>query len=181
MNTINKNSTSAELSSILEELLKADINFILVGGLAAVVQGAPVTTIDVDIVYDQSSDNIEKLYEFLKSIDAFYRRPDDKVILPKKDDFLQMAHRLLTTRLGPIDVLAFIEGEKTYEDLIEHSVELEFRGHTLHVLDLKMMIELKRTSKDPRDRQRLPVYEETLRQSSERLYNSGGFECLVEQ
>ena len=56
--------------------------------------------------------------------------------------FLTMGHRLFTTRLGPIDILAFIEENKIYEDLIEHKVEIEFRGHTLHVLDLKMLIEL---------------------------------------
>jgi len=147
MHTNNKNSTSVELSSILEELLKANINFILVGGLAAVVQGAPVTTIDVYIVYERSSDNIAKLLAFLKSIDALYRRPDDKVILPKKDDFLEMGHRLFTTCLGPIDVLAFIEEEKTFEDLIGHTLKIEFKGHILNVLDLEILIELKELRK----------------------------------
>ena len=164
MHTSNKDSTRVELSSILEELLKANIKFILVGGLAAVVQGAPVTTLDVDIVYDRTTENISKLLTFLKSIDAHYRRPDDKVILPKEDDFLTMGHRLFTTRLGPIDILAFIEENKIYEDLIEHKVEIEFRGHTLHVLDLKMLIELKKTSKDLKDKQVLPILKETLRQ-----------------
>ena len=137
MHTGNKNSTRVELSSILEELLKANIKFILVGGLAAVVQGAPVITLEVEIVQERSSENITKLLAFLKSINAFYRRPDDKVILPKEDNFVTMGHRLFTTRLGPIDVLAFIEEGKTYEDLIKHTLGIEFRGHTLHVLDLK--------------------------------------------
>jgi len=164
MHTSNKNSTKVALSSILEGLVKGNIKFILVGGLAAVVQGAPVTTLDVDIVYERSSENISKLLAFLKSIDALYRRPDDKVIIPKENDFITMGHRLFMTRLGPIDVLAFIEDNKTYEELIEHAVEIEFRGYTLHVLDLKMLIELKRASKDPKDKQRLPILEETLRQ-----------------
>jgi hypothetical protein len=164
MHTFNKKSKGVDLSSILEGLLKAKIKFILVGGLAAVVQGAPVTTIDVDIVYKRSSNNISKLLTFLKSIDAYYRRPDDIVIQPKKDDFLEMGHRLFTTRLGPLDVLAFIEEENTYEDLIEHTEEIEFRGFSLRVLNLKMLIQLKRISTDARDKQRLPVLEETLRQ-----------------
>ena len=37
------------LSALLEGLINAGIEFILVGGLAAVVQGAPITTMDVDI------------------------------------------------------------------------------------------------------------------------------------
>jgi hypothetical protein len=57
----NKDTTRVGLSSILEELIKADIKFVLVGGLAAVVQGAPITTMDVDIVYDRSSENIAKM------------------------------------------------------------------------------------------------------------------------
>jgi len=80
-----------------------------------------------------------------------------------------MGYALFTTRLGPLDVLAVIEEGKAYEDLLEYTVEIEFRGHTLRVLDLKMLIELKRTSKDPKDKQRLPVLEETLRQLEEEL------------
>jgi hypothetical protein len=119
---------------------------------------------DVDIVYNRSSENISKLFTFLKSIDAIYRRPDNNIIVPKKGDFSGMRHALFSTRLGPLDVLAFIEQEKTYEDLLKHTVEIEFRGHTFHVLNIKTLIELKKTSKDPKDKQRLPVLEETLRQ-----------------
>ncbi len=80
-----------------------------------------------------------------------------------------MGHALFTTRFGPLDVLAVIEEGKTYEDLIEHTVGIEFRGHVIRVLDLKMLIKLKRTSKDPKDKQRLPVLEETLRQLEREL------------
>jgi hypothetical protein len=52
---------SANLSAILEGLIEAGVDFILVGGLAAVVQGAPVTTMDVDIVHDQSPENISRI------------------------------------------------------------------------------------------------------------------------
>jgi hypothetical protein len=75
-----------------------------------------------------------------------------------------MGYALFSTRIGPFDVLAFIEEGKTYEDLFEHTVEIDFRGHIIHVLDIKMLIELKRTFKDSKGKQRLPVLEETLRQ-----------------
>ena len=167
MPTSSEKPTGPDLGAILEGLIEAGVDFILVGGLAAVVQGAPVTTMDVDIVHKQSSENIAKLLAFLKSIDAFHRRPDDKVIRPKRGDISGTGHALLATRLGPLDVLAVIEEGKTYEDLLEHTVEIEFRGHTIRVLDLKTLVELKRVSTDPRDRQRLPVLEETLRQVEE--------------
>ena len=92
MHSDSKKMPAADLSAILEGLIKADVKFILVGGLAAVVQGAPVTTLDVDIVHDRSSENIAKLFGFLKSIDAIFRRPDDKIIKPKVDDFSGLVH-----------------------------------------------------------------------------------------
>lgn len=160
----NKIMTGPDLGVILEGLINAEVNFILVGGLAAVVQGAPVTTMDVHIVHSRSSENIVKLLTFLKSINAFHRRLDEKIILPAERDIAGKGHNLFSTQLGPLDVLAVIEEGKTYEDLLEHTVDVKFRGHTIKVLDLKMMIELKKASKDIKDKQRLPILEETLRQ-----------------
>ncbi len=167
MPTGSRKPTSASLSEVLEGLLKARVDFILVGGLAAVIQGAPVTTMDVDIVHNQSPENIARLLAFLKSIEAVHRRLDDKLIEPKNRDLSGKGHVLLMTRIGPLDVLAVIEGGRSYEDLLEHTVEIDFRGHTLRVLDLKTLIELKKTSTDPKDKQRLPVLKETLRQLKE--------------
>ncbi len=168
MPTGGRKPTSASLGEVLEGLLEARVDFILVGGLAAVIQGAPVTTMDVDIVHSQSQDNIARLLSFLKSVDAIHRRLDDKLIEPKERDLSGKGHVLLTTRIGPLDVLAVIEGGRSYEDLVKHTVEIDFRGHTLRVLDLKTLIELRKTSTDPRDKQRIPVLKETLRQLKEK-------------
>jgi len=148
-------------------LIGAGVAFILFGGLAAVVKGAPVTTAGVDIVHKQSSENIAKLLAFLKSIGALDRRTDDKMIGPTERDISGTSHALFATRLSPLDVLAVIEQGKAYEGLLEHTVKIEFSGHIARVLDLRTLVELKRASADPRDRQRLPVLEETLRQLEE--------------
>ena len=60
MPTNSKEPSGPDLGALLEGLIEADIKFILVGGLAAVIQGAPVTTMDVDIVHSQSPENISK-------------------------------------------------------------------------------------------------------------------------
>ncbi|MBW1998307.1 MAG: hypothetical protein JRJ29_10130 [Deltaproteobacteria bacterium] len=164
-----RQKSDLNLSALLEGLLRSGVDFILVGGLAAVVQGAPVVTMDVDIVPDPSSENVDKLLGFLRSVGAFHRRLDEKIIEPRKRDISGKGHALFSTRLGPIDVLGSIEERKTYSDLLEHSIDIEFKGHTMKVLDLKVMIELKKKSSDPRDKQRLPVLEETLRQLQEAI------------
>jgi hypothetical protein len=45
-----RKSPELDLSALLQKLNDAQIEFILVGGLAAVVQGAPITTFVLDIL-----------------------------------------------------------------------------------------------------------------------------------
>jgi hypothetical protein len=97
MPTSGRKPTSAGLSEVLVGLIEAGVDFILVGGLAAVIQGAPVTTMGVSIVHSQSPENITRLLAFLKSIEAVHRRLDDKLIEPKERDLSKKGHVLLTT------------------------------------------------------------------------------------
>jgi len=159
-----KNLQAANLSALLKGLSEAGIEFIVVGGLAAVTQGAPVTTFDLDIVHHQTDENTKKLSVFLKSISAIQRRPDDKIIEPTEKDLKAKGHLLLNSRLGPLDILAFIEQGRGYRELLSDAVEIELYGYKVNVLSLHALIELKRDSKDPQDRYRLPILEETLRQ-----------------
>jgi len=62
---------------------------------------------------------------------------------------------------------AYIEQGKAFEDLFEHTVEIEFRGHIIRVLNLKALVQFKKTSREPKDKHRLIVLEETLRQVNE--------------
>ncbi len=159
---LHKNKSGiASLGDLLEGLSEANIEFVLVGGLAAVIQGAPVTTMDADIVHHQTEENIKHLLKFLKSADAYYRRPDERALSAR-------GHVLLSTCYGPLDVLAIIEKGRGYEELVSDSAEIEFRGYKIRVLNLETMIELKRGSKAPNDLYRLPILEETLRRTRDK-------------
>ena len=163
-----KNLQAANLSALLKGLSEAGIEFIMVGGLAAVAQGAPVTTFDLDIVHHQTDENIKKLSVFLKSINAFQRRPDDKIVEPTEKDLKAKGHLLLNTRLGPLDILAFIEKGRGYKELLTDAVEIELYGYKVYVLCLQTLIELKRDYKDPMDRYRLPILKEAIRQTRDK-------------
>ncbi|MDM8516008.1 hypothetical protein QUF76_07405 [Desulfobacterales bacterium HSG16] len=160
----NEKSPEMDLGALIKGLKGAGIEFIIVGGVAAVAQGAPVTTFDLDIVHRQTDENIDKLMDFLASIGAYLRRPDDKIMKPTEEYLKGKGHVLLTTRFGPLDILAVIEKGCGFEELISDAVEFEFQGRVVHVLDLAAIVSLKRDSKDPKDRLRLPVLEEALRQ-----------------
>jgi hypothetical protein len=72
----------SSLTTPLRVLRKAEVEFILVGGLAAVLHGAPIQTYDVDIVYSREPANVARLMSALQSLDAFYRFPLDRRLRP---------------------------------------------------------------------------------------------------
>ena len=137
---------SPSLESLLETLATSDVEFIVVGLLAAVAQGAPVTTHDLDIVHRRTPENIAKLVDVLvNTLEASYRgRPD--VLRPTAEVLSGPGHSLLKTKLGPLDVLGAIEGGRDYDSLLPDSRRIEISGHVVHVLSLATLIELKRGS-----------------------------------
>lgn len=161
-------SPPGELTTLLSRLAAAGVEFVLVGGLAAVAQGAPLTTHDVDIVPRRMPENVERLLSFLATVDARYRgRPGHQILRPTSSALLGPGHSLLSTDLGPLDVLGSIEGGRSFEDLVEHSIEISVSGNAVWVVDLPTLIELKRGATHPKDRYTLAILEETLRRRSE--------------
>jgi hypothetical protein len=155
---------SPSLETLLATLASSDVEFIVVGLLAAVAQGAPVTTHDLDIVHRRTPENVARLVDVLvNELDARYRgRPD--VLRPTAETLAGPGHSLLQTKAGPLDVLGAIEGGRDYDALLPRSRHIDISGGRVHVLDLAMLIELKRESSRLKDQMVLPVLEETLRQ-----------------
>jgi hypothetical protein len=153
---------SPALETLLETLATSGVDFVVVGALAAVAQGAPITTHDLDIVHHREIANVERLVAMLLAIDARDRGRSD-VMRPTAEMLVGPGHSLLQTRLGPLDVLGAIEGGRAYEQLLPSSIDLDFAGHRVRVLDLAMIVELKRESTRAKDKQMLPILEATLR------------------
>jgi hypothetical protein len=161
-------SQPLSLTSLLARLAASGTDFLLVGGLAAVAQGAPLTTSDVDIVHLRTPDNVERLLAFLATIDARYRgRPAGQVLQPSAEALLGDGHHLLATSLGPLDVLGAIEGGRGYESLRPDSVNLQVEGQSVRVVRLRTLADLKRDARSPKDRLVLAILEDTLRRSGE--------------
>jgi len=156
---------SPNLESLLATLASSDVEFIVVGLLAAVAQGAPVTTHDLDIVHRRTPENIARILDvLLNKLDARYRGRQD-VLRPTAEILAGPGHSLLQTNAGPLDVLGAIEGGRDYDALLPTSRRIEISGHPVYVLDLATLIDLKRSSPRLKDQMVLPLLEETLRQS----------------
>lgn len=154
---------STRLDELLATLIAAEIELVVVGGLAAVAQGAPLTTHDVDIVHRRTPDNVARLVAVLVDVlDARHRDQTGRVIRPTAEILMGTGHSLLRTKLGALDVLGAIEGGRDYDALLPLSTEIDFDGSRVRVLGLETIVELKRASTHPKDRLALLVLEDTL-------------------
>ena len=113
-----------KLTALLLALHDAGVEFIVVGGLAAVLNGAPINTYDVDIVHRRTLENIDRLIQVLQTLDAVYRIQPERHLLPAKSALMSAGRQNLPTNYGPLDVLGSIgkgrSYELSYEELLPH-------------------------------------------------------------
>src|SRR5258708_33554884 len=107
----------SKLFATLRTLCQRDIQFIVVGGLAAVLNGAPIQTYDVDLVYSREQPNVDRLLNFLQEIDAIFRIQPERRLRPAGSHLAAGGHLNLLTRYRPGDLLATIGPNLGLSDL----------------------------------------------------------------
>ena len=130
------NRRDADVGELLRRLVDAEVEFIVVGGAAAVLHGAPITTEDVDIVHRRTIENVARLKGVLDELEG---------------------HVLLSTRLGPLDCLGTLVDGRGFEELVSHSESIEDEGAKIRVVDLPTLIDIKTKTGRAKDRLMLPV------------------------
>jgi predicted nucleotidyltransferase len=149
---------------ILKILADNKVDFIVVGGVCAVLHGAPVTTFDLDLVHSRVSSNLDRLMSALRELDSYYREREDIRITPGLSHLSSPGHQLLMTRFGPLDLLGTVGKGHNYEDLLEHSEEIQVSGYNLRILSLEKLIMIKEEVVRDRDKTMLPILRHTLRE-----------------
>ena len=156
-------AAAARFLDILQLLARHGVEFILVGGFAAVLEGAPVSTFDVDIVPEPTSEVRARLLAALREVNAHYLDPGGRVIEPDTVKLETLKVQRLVTDLGILDVLAQIGDGLTYADLIEETQIHDVGGFPVRVLNLATIIRSKEQADREKDRATLPILRRTLR------------------
>jgi predicted nucleotidyltransferase len=153
----------SKFAATLRLLHENNVDFILVGGLAAVLHGSPIHTADVDLVYSVDAANIDRLLRVLEQIDAIFRAQPERRLLPNRSHLVGGGHLNLLTRHGPLDLLGTIGNNLDFRQLLPHSTEMEI-GHGLlvKVLNLETIIEIKEQLGSEKDAAVLPTLRQTL-------------------
>jgi hypothetical protein len=127
-----------EPEAILAALERHGVRYVLIGGIAAVARGAGLVTEDVDVTPARDDDNLERLAEALRELDARIRidaSASSSVALPF-DGRLLAANDIwtLTTRFGKLDLVLRPGGfERGFDDLNPGATR-ERVGETLEVM-----------------------------------------------
>ena len=148
------------LRELLDRLVAADVRFVIIGGLAVNAWGHVRGTQDVDLVPDPDADNLERLAAALEEVGGRVETPQGRLAAGAIRTFLAAGDRtLIATDLGPVDVLQGLPQVPAYSKLDAEAVAVDLGGTTVRVCALEALLEMKRASDRPRDRDDLEALE----------------------
>lgn len=146
------------IRGLVQRLIGARIDFVVVGGMAAVLRGVPIMTADLDIVHSRSLDNVDRLLALLADLDAQLRFDlANRKLRPGRAHLSGHGHVNLMTSLGPLDLLCEVGDGLGYEDLLADSEWMGEDDMRIRVVSLPRLIQLKTAAGRAKDRFVLPM------------------------
>jgi hypothetical protein len=162
--------------AMLRLLQQHDVDFIVVGVIAALAQGSPIPTRDLDVTPSQAADNYVRVAAALVDLEAKLRLPDGSGLeFPIEPAYLAgNTAWTLVTRFGVLDLVYVPAGTQGFEDLRRHAIELDIgTGEPLLVASLLDVIRMKEAANRLKDRSQLPALRQTLEELRKREGRGG--------
>jgi hypothetical protein len=150
---------------IFAALERYGVRYVVIGAVAAIAQGYPLNTGDVDVTPARDAGNLERLAAALVELKARLRVPNDPsgIEFPIDADYLNRADSwTLTTRHGDLDIRFVPAGTRGYEDLRRQAVGFEIGGTSTLMAALLDIIRMKEAAGRPKDLAQLPALRQTL-------------------
>ena len=141
------------------------VDYVVIGGFAAQLQGSPFPTEDIDITPDMSKANLARLSEALTELGARVRHPDVEEGLPIGHDATSLAAALswnLVTPYGPLDLSFHPAGTDGYPDLVTGGLHITIGGTPAVIASLRDIIRSKDAANRDKDRRVLPLLRRLL-------------------
>jgi hypothetical protein len=141
-----------KLGRLLRRLTEAEVDFVIVGGVAVVLQASPRFTRDLDICYATARENLERLGGVLVDLGAMLRGVEEDLPFAPDVHTLRRAQILtLSTREGDLDLLVDPDGSPGYERLRRAADHMDLDGLTVAVASIEDLIAMKRAAGRPQD------------------------------
>jgi hypothetical protein len=153
---------------IVAALNEHGVRYVLVGGFAAVIWGAPYVTTHLDVVPDTSPDNLHCLSQALRALEARVWTSSEPAGLAFAHDAESLTRAEmwnLVTRHGRLDVTFQPSGTAGYADLARDAVRLTILGTGVDVASLADVIRSKEAAGREKDRLVLPTLRRILEET----------------
>ena len=147
-------------TELIGALARAEVDFVVIGGVAVVVQASPRFTRDLDISYATDTANLERFGALLVALDARLRGVEEDLPFTPDARTLRHARMLtLTTPDGDLDLLVDPPGSPGYPALRRHADIVDLDGYRVRIASLEDLIEMKRAAGRPQDEADLEALE----------------------
>ena len=143
---------ASHATRLLRRLIESDVEFVVIGGVAAVVHGSSVTTRDIDICIRFSKDNLYRLAKALADLHAMHRLTAQKLPLEITEKNWSMFKNIyVTTDWGILDCLGEVAGLGNFDQVYAQSEVSDTPFGRCRVLTLDAIIRAKETVARPHD------------------------------
>jgi len=141
------------LLAIAEHLQRHGVEFMVIGGQAAVLLGSPLPTLDIDLCYRRTGQNLRRLADALKELHPTLRgAPPDLPFRLDAESLALGSNFTFQTDLGPLDLLGWVEPFGTYEELVPRAESITVGPLHLLTIGLDDLIAVKRHIGRPKDK-----------------------------
>src|SRR5438105_339632 len=121
-----QNNEPARLELAAVALQKHGVKFIVIGGQAEYIFGSPRVTYDVDLCYERSLPNLERLARALAELNPMLRGAPPDLDFPIDARALALgSNYTFDTAIGKLDLLGYVEPVGGYTDLVKKAKEFE--------------------------------------------------------
>ena len=140
------------LAELTRRLIAAQVEFVLVGGFAAIAHGVLRSTRDVDICCRFSEANLMRIQKAVADLHPTHRPRTDLPLRLTPEQCASLKNLYLKTDLGIVDCLGEILGIGDFDAVLKRSVELELPVGKCRVIDLDALIVAKEAMDRDHDR-----------------------------
>jgi hypothetical protein len=156
-----------DFARLLRALSEGGVEFIVIGGMAATAHGSAHVTVDLDIVYARTVENIARLAEALAPFSPYLRGAPPGLPFRFDPPTIQSGLNFtLVTTAGDLDAIGEACGGGTYEALLPESTVHRVFGLLCRFVNLETLIRLKRSAGRPKDMERIAELEALLEEQA---------------
>jgi hypothetical protein len=145
-------ATEFDPGPALRTLVRHEVDFVLIGGIAAIVLGSSYSTSDLDIAHSRDRANLERLAEALRELGATLRGAPEDIPFQLDADSLETGLNFtFATRGGNLDAFAEPTGAPAYEELKRRASVERIEGLEIRVASIDHLIAMKEAGGRPKD------------------------------